>query len=64
VAYVYDKVLGYHFGAMPNEAQPDDLLDHYVDNDWEFIWTDSSKSVADFCRTYKLSDADDSAQRT
>ena len=64
VAYVYDKVLGYHFGAMPNEAQPDDLLDHCVDNDWEFIWADSRKSVADFCRTYKLSDADDSAQRT
>jgi hypothetical protein len=64
VAYVYDRVLGYHFGAPPNAAQPDDLLDHCVDSDWEFIWADSRKSVADFCRTYKLSDEDDSAHRT
>jgi hypothetical protein len=61
VAYVYDRVLGYGFGAPPNAAQPDDLLDHCVDSDWEFIWADSRESVADFCRTYKLSDADDSA---
>ena len=64
VAYVYDRVLGYHFGAPPNAAQPDDLLDHCIDYDWEFIWADSSQSVADFCRTYKLPDEDDFAERT
>ncbi len=61
VAYVYDRVLKYQFGAPPNAAQPDDLLDHCLDYDWEFIWADSGESVADFCRTYKLSDKNDVA---
>jgi len=61
VAYVYDRVLGYHFGTEPNAAQPDDLLDHCLDYEWEFIWADSGKSVADLYRTYKLSDKNDIA---
>ena len=61
VAYVYDRVLGYDFGTPPNAAQPDDLLDHCVDSDWECVWADSRESVEDFCRTYKLADVDDSA---
>lgn len=56
VAYVYDRILGYQFGTEPKAAQPDDLLDHCLDYDWDFIWADSDKSAADFCRTYKLSD--------
>jgi hypothetical protein len=64
VAYVYDIVLGFRFGGPPNAAQPDDILDHCVDHDWQFIWADSSQSVADFCRTYKLSDEDDVAKTT
>jgi hypothetical protein len=55
VAYVYDRILSYHFNDLPpNAAQPDDILDHCVDNNWEFIWADSSRSLADFCKTYKL----------
>jgi len=61
VAYVYDRVLGCRFGAPPNAVQPDDLLDHCVDADWDFIWADSRESVADFCSAYKLPDADDFA---
>jgi hypothetical protein len=56
VAYVYDRVISYQFGVPPNAAQPDDILDHCVDYDWEFIWADSSQSVADFCKTYMLPD--------
>jgi hypothetical protein len=55
VAYVYDRILSYHFNDLsPNAAQPDDILDDCVDCDWEFIWADSGRSVADFCETYKL----------
>jgi hypothetical protein len=54
VAYVYYKVIDYQFGVPPNAAQPDDILDHCVDCDWEFVWADSSRSVADFCGTYML----------
>lgn len=61
VAYIYDRILGYDFGTPPNAAQPDDLLDHCVDSDWEFVWADSGESVADFCRIYKFAGADDSA---
>jgi len=61
VAYVYDRILGYQFGTEPNAAQPDDLLDHCLDYDWEFIWADSGKSAADFCRTYELSDKNEVA---
>jgi hypothetical protein len=56
VAYVYDRILDYQFGTEPNAAQPDDILDYCLDCDWDFIWSDSDKSVADLCRTYKLSD--------
>jgi hypothetical protein len=56
VAYVYDRILGSQFGVEPNAAQPDDILDHCIDCDWNFIWADSIKSVTDLCRTYKLSD--------
>jgi hypothetical protein len=59
VAYVYDRVIGYRFGAPPNAAQPDDILDHCVDYGWDFVWADSSLSVANFCRTYMLPDEDD-----
>jgi len=61
VAYVYDRILGYRFGVEPNAAQPDDILDHCLDCDWDFIWADSDKSVTDLCRTYKLSDRNDVA---
>jgi len=56
VAYVYDRVLGYRFGVPPNAAQPDDILDNCTDSNWEFIWADSSRSLADFCKTYMLPD--------
>ena len=56
VAYVYDRILDYQFGAEPNAAQPDDILDYCLDCDWDFIWADSGKSVADLCWMYKLSD--------
>ena len=59
VAYVYDRVISYQFGVPPNAAQPDDILDHCVDCDWEFVWADSSQSVADFCRTYMLPNKND-----
>jgi hypothetical protein len=52
-------VLGYKFGTEPNAAQPDDILDHCVDSDWDFIWADSKESVADFKKTYKLSAEND-----
>jgi hypothetical protein len=61
VAYVYDRVLRYNFGVEPNATQPDDILDHCLDYDWEFVWADSGQSVADFCRTYKLPDEDNVA---
>jgi hypothetical protein len=54
VAYVYDRVLGYKFGTEPNAAQPDDILDHCVKNNWDFIWADSEETVADFKKTYKI----------
>ncbi|MHC4740920.1 MAG: C40 family peptidase [Planctomycetota bacterium] len=54
VAYVYDKVLGYRFGTAPKAAQPDDILDHCVDNGWEFVWADSKETVKDFCKIYDL----------
>lgn len=54
VAYVYDRVLGYRFGTSPNAAQPDDILDHCVDNDWEFVWADSKETVKNFCNIYDL----------
>ena len=56
VAYVYDRILSYQFGVPPNAAQPDDILDHCVQSGWEFVWGDSERSLADFCRTYKLPD--------
>lgn len=61
VAYVYYKVLGYKFGTEPNAAQPDDILDHCVKSNWDFIWADSEESVEDFKKTYKLSADDDTA---
>ena len=54
VAYVYDRVLGYRFGTPPNAAQPDDILDHCVDYDWEFVWADSNETVKNFCKIYDL----------
>ena len=64
VAYVYNKVIKYNFGVEPNAAQPDDILDHCLDHDWEFVWADSAASAADFCRTYKLSDEDNTTRIT
>lgn len=54
VAYVYDRVLGVQFGGPPDAAQPDDILDHCVEKEWEFVWSDSKESVADFCGVYGL----------
>jgi hypothetical protein len=54
VAYVYDRILKYQFGVPPDAAQPDDILDYCVAKDWDFIWSDSDTSVADFCKTYDL----------
>lgn len=59
VAYVYDRVIRYSFGPPLSATQPDDILDHCVECDWEFAWADSSQSVADFCKTYMLPDEDD-----
>ncbi len=54
VAYVYDRVLKHHFGVPPNAAQPDDILDHCVKTNWDFLWSDSEESVAEFCEMYEL----------
>jgi hypothetical protein len=66
VAFVYDRALGHQFGVRPNAAQPDDLLDHCVQEGWSFVWTDSKESAADFCRVYELATgqagADDTSQ--
>jgi hypothetical protein len=64
VAYVYDRVLNFHFGVPPNAAQPDDLLDHCVQAGWRFVWADSSESVADFCTVYELTAAQSSPSET
>lgn len=62
VAYVYQRVLGYQFGVQPDAAQPDDILDHCVEKDWEFVWADSKESVADFCKVYGLASGDRGGQ--
>lgn len=54
VAYVYDRVLSYHFGTPPNAAQPDDLLDHCIKTNWDFVWSDSEASVTELCEIYQL----------
>ena len=56
VAYVYYKVLNYKFGTEPNAAQPDDIMDHCVKSNWNFVWADSDESVQDFKDTYNLPD--------
>jgi hypothetical protein len=58
VAYVYDRVLGYQFGAPPNTVRPDHLLDHCVEAGWDFVWADSPESVEDFCSVYELTSVD------
>jgi hypothetical protein len=64
VAFAYDRVLGHHFGVPPNAAQPDDLLDHCVQEGWSFVWADSKESAADFCRVYGLATGQGSADNT
>ncbi len=54
VAYVYDRVLNYHFGIPPNAAQPDDISDFCVEDNWDFVWADSDESLADFNKAYKI----------
>jgi len=54
VAYVYDRVLGYRFGVEPNAAQPDDISDHCVEDNWNFIWADSQESIDNFDKAYQL----------
>ena len=52
VAFVYDRTVGLQFGVPPNAAQPDDIMDFCVANNWEFVWCDSQESLQDFCDTY------------
>ncbi len=54
VAYVYDRVLKYRFGIAPNAAQPDDISDKCVEDNWDFVWADSDESMIDFNNAYKI----------
>ncbi len=61
VAYVYDRILNLDFDVPPDAVQPDDILDYCVAKEWNFVWSDSETSIADFCKTYKLPNKDDKA---
>ena len=53
VAECYAEVCyGFSFGVEPNEAQPDDLLDYAVGNNWLAVWADSQQTVSELAEIY------------
>jgi len=52
VAYVYYRSVGLRFDSAPNAAQPDDILDYCVKNNWDLVWADSESSLRELSRIY------------
>ena len=54
VAFVYDRSLGIQFSVPPNAAQPDDILDSCVRNQWTRVWADSPLTVRQYRTVYAV----------